>query len=657
MPYGKQKISLITIGIVAFLALLCHNCRSPERSGQNSSGEYLNLHDSATYVGILDCMECHYQNYLGYMSTGMGKSFGRANLKKSAIAGGIDEELIDPGSGLRYRPNWKGERLYLTEWIEEAGDTLTARDQMIDYVVGSGQHTNSHIWLSGSYAYQAPFTFYTQDSILDFPPGFEGGHNSRFSRKIGLECMSCHNALPGFVLGSENKYSRIPQGIDCERCHGPGSVHSALMRKSRVVDTSKHIDYSIVTPTDLPPERQNDICARCHLQGTMVLMPGKSFYDFRPGMDLDSVMAIFMPSFEEGGKDLIMASHYERMVLSRCYTGSDGSLTCLTCHKAHQSHLETPQTYFNSRCTGCHNTPEKNCHAPESIRDSVDNSCVVCHMPETGTRDIPHVRIHDHRIAVHTPHDKTKDYKFLGLKAVNLDKADSLTMARGYLREYETYHPDPTYLDSAFSYLKTTHPGNEKYYFQALINYFFLKKDYNAITRKVTETGAGYVLDHFVTEQSYSNDDAWTAYRIGEALLAEGRELEAGYFLERAAGLAPFNLEFQNKLGAFYVSGGKLEAAARVFERILQEDEKFVPALVNLAFVETQTGRNQPALMHLEKASSLDPTNTAALANMIVMLHSRGQKMKANKWMKVLESVARPGDEKVSELNNILRKK
>ena len=42
---------------------------------------------------------------------------------------------------------------------------------------------------------------------------------------MGLECIACHNAYPDFVLGSENKYTAIPTGIDCERCHGPGELH------------------------------------------------------------------------------------------------------------------------------------------------------------------------------------------------------------------------------------------------------------------------------------------------------------------------------------------------------------------------------------------------------------------------------------------------
>lgn len=60
----------------------------------------------------------------------------------------------------------------------------------------------------------------------------------------------------------------------------------------------------------------------------MVLKPDKSFYDYRPGMALTKVMDIFMPVFEGGTDDLIMASHVERMMDSRCYIESNAELSC-----------------------------------------------------------------------------------------------------------------------------------------------------------------------------------------------------------------------------------------------------------------------------------------------------------------------------------------
>src|SRR5207249_3228795 len=142
-------------------------------------------------------------------------------------------------------PFWNNDSLFFKEFRLSGKDTIYQRTENVNYIVGSGQHTNSHITDVNGYLYQAPMTFYTQSGKWDLPPGFENGHNSRFSRKIELECMTCHNAFPKIIAGSENKYEDVPTGINCERCHGPGEAHVKAKLAGKIVDISKEIDYSI----------------------------------------------------------------------------------------------------------------------------------------------------------------------------------------------------------------------------------------------------------------------------------------------------------------------------------------------------------------------------------------------------------------------------
>ena len=53
---------------------------------------YLNLHDSVSYVGKETCMQCHYEIYETYMQTGMGKSFDKSSKEKSSA--NFDEKSI-----------------------------------------------------------------------------------------------------------------------------------------------------------------------------------------------------------------------------------------------------------------------------------------------------------------------------------------------------------------------------------------------------------------------------------------------------------------------------------------------------------------------------------------------------------------------------------
>jgi len=269
---------------ILLLVLLFVYCQRPEDQllHLKEAQHYLNLNDSVEYVGMDACKECHYNIYQTYIRTGMGLSFDTASPQKSASVIGADSVLYSRPNDLYIKPFWNNDTLMVKEYREQNGAIVHARTEVVNYIVGSGQHTNSHIYLSGKYAYQIPFTYYTQDGMFDLPPGFEDGHNARFNRKIGIECMTCHNGYPEMVIGSENKYEVIPDGIDCERCHGPGEIHVLLKKSGFLIDTSEYIDYSIVNPAKLPMELQTDLCARCHLQGTMVLQPGKSFYDFKP---------------------------------------------------------------------------------------------------------------------------------------------------------------------------------------------------------------------------------------------------------------------------------------------------------------------------------------------------------------------------------------
>jgi hypothetical protein len=46
-------------------------------------------------------------------------------------------------------------------------DTVHQRFEKVSYIVGSGQHTNSHIININGYLHQAPITFYTQKGKWD----------------------------------------------------------------------------------------------------------------------------------------------------------------------------------------------------------------------------------------------------------------------------------------------------------------------------------------------------------------------------------------------------------------------------------------------------------------------------------------------------------
>ncbi|MCK6650044.1 MAG: cytochrome c3 family protein, partial [Bacteroidia bacterium] len=451
MPFKLRNI--ISVSFFVAVLLLMSYCGNDEHASSNSptdtlANTYLNHSDTAQYVGMDQCKLCHQDIYNSFIETGMGKSFDVASKKKSSAKFDQHTVIYDKFSDFYYQPFWKKDSMMIMEFRLEGKDTIYKRVEKVDYIIGSGQHTNSHMQSVNGYFNQMPMTYYTQQGKWDLPPGFENGFNTRFSRKIGLECMSCHNSLPNFVEGSENKYSSVPNGITCERCHGPGSIHIQQRSTGSKVDTSKYIDYSIVNPGKLPVDLQFDVCQRCHLQGNAVLKPGKSFYDFRPGMKLSDYMTTFLPRYEGADDEFIMASHADRLKQSKCFISSfkeetdktsfrpyKNALTCVTCHDPHVSVKATETNVFNNACNKCHGGKDQiACSEKKEVLSKKENNCVSCHMPRSGSIDIPHVTVHDHYIRKPVKKEEiAKVKKFIGLYAVNEKNPDNTTKAKAYL--------------------------------------------------------------------------------------------------------------------------------------------------------------------------------------------------------------------------------
>jgi tetratricopeptide (TPR) repeat protein len=617
---------------IQILALLAISWWVLQRCGPASSADqkvadrqegerFLNLYDSAGYVGKEICGSCHADIYASFMQTGMGRSFGPADLIHSRADWDGQHVVYDSLNDLHYMPFRVDSSLYLREFRLQGMDTVHNRIEKISYVVGSGQHTNSHLISIGGYLYQMPVTYYTQKGYWDLPPGFERGNNTRFGRAILSECISCHNAYPEQVQGSEHKYARIPSGIDCERCHGPGRLHVEGIRTGTLVDTSDGPDYRIVNPRRLPVSLQMSICQRCHLQGNAVLKPGKDFTSFRPGMHLDEVFSVFLPRYEGEEEHFTMASHPDRLMQSECYKQSAGSLSCISCHNPHKSVESTPASHYRTACQSCHAQPDA-CSAPVKDRKARDNDCASCHMQKTGTSDIPHVSITDHKIRVYRGDARSKSLakgRFVGLASINEPNPDALTRAKAWLQQYERFDPQPAFLDSAGFWLKEMNPDRDSLsWLTTSIHLTFLRHDRTGAARLAMRYG-----------NWLGRLDAWSAYRMGEMLLEEGNlELSQSY-LSLAVMLMPYQLDFRLKLALADLNRGEVQKCTTRLEDLLREQPLYVPAMTNLGYLNLRAGDDRKAEYWYRKALALEPDNPSARMNFIGLLLYRKQTQEA----------------------------
>ncbi len=591
----------IYLGLLVMVVALVF-CHSPEPS----TPLYRNLTEEVSYVGMEACQSCHDNVHRTFIHTGMGRSFDRASRLKSAATYDTHSVVYDEKSNFYYQPFWKDSSLYIKEFRLAGKDTIFKRIEQVDYIVGSGQHTNSHIISENGYIYQAPITFYTQDGHWDLAPGFEKD-NLRFSRFLTTECITCHNHYPDYIQGSLNKFAAMPTGIECERCHGPGSLHVEEKQAGILVDTATQIDYSIVNPRDLPRNLQMDLCQRCHLQGVAVLKEGKSFFDFKPGMPLNEVMNVFLPRYSNSHEKFIMASQADRLRKSPCYLQSE-KLSCITCHNPHISIEATEQSRYNQQCQSCHQ--QKKCTETEPARLAADNDCVSCHMPPSGSIDIPHVRITDHYISKETakrgqPIDKKQQdliATFLGLDILTKPKGSPLEMAQGYLALYDKYTPAPDFLDSIESLLRIS-KASLTTAFKTRVHYAFIREDYKGIVELATQVSFEQIRDD------------WTYYRIGESYLQLSDLPKAKKYMIQATELAPYTLEFHEKLGIVFIQLEQLELAAKTFNYVLKENSKRPVALCNLGYVNVLQHKFSEAETLYNAALRLDPDYEQALLN------------------------------------------
>ena len=408
----------------------------------------------------------------------------------------------------------------------------------------------------------------------------------------------------------------MPTGIECERCHGPGEVHVLEKLAGQLVDTATSIDYTIVNPSDLPRNLQMDICQRCHLQGVAVTEPGKTFFDFRPGMELNSVMNVFLPRFTDSHEQFIMASQADRLRMSECFK-KDESLTCLTCHHPHHSIEVTPKEQYNNACKNCHQ--EKQCSLPISEREKNGNDCRGCHMPKSGSTDIPHVSITDHFIRKKKEVEgkkKEEPKRFLGIEILTKKNATALDMAKGYLATYDKYIAAPVMLDSAFFYLEKT-DVDDPFRLPVLIHYLFAKNDFEEIINQASSF------------TNLSQVNSWTAYRIGEAYLQTGDFKNAlNHFTQAEKGLS-LHLDFLEKKGIALLSLKRIKTAKTVFEKVILENPKRPVALCNLGYAHALTGNLPKAEQLYNRAIALDPDYAQALINKAALLAYHKKKKEA----------------------------
>ena len=362
------------------------------------------------YVDPSVCASCHGDIAATYRKTGMGRSFSHPTAQNFIGENSQNNTLDHKLSGFSYTMvQHDGKFFERRHTIGFDGNETNIVEEQVDYVIGSGNHARTflHRTAQGQLV-ELPVSWYSEGSgSWAMSPGYDRRDQEDIHRTITPECLFCHDGYPKTDQASAHDEkelavfpANLPEGIDCQRCHGPGRAHVEAARGGSV--SPQAIRNSIVNPARLPRDRQMEVCMQCHLETTSRHIPaeirayGRSVSSYRPGQPLGDYKIYFdrEKSLTEDNFEVAHAAY--RLRKSACFMKSD--MTCLTCHDPHDipRGQEAIQHYVEV-CAECHKAVVHRTTLPAG------SNCISCHMPKRRTDDVVHVVMTDHFIRSNQP--------------------------------------------------------------------------------------------------------------------------------------------------------------------------------------------------------------------------------------------------------------
>jgi tetratricopeptide (TPR) repeat protein len=592
------------------------------------------------------CGACHAQIASSYRDTGMGRSFARASKAAEAIR---DSRFRHTRSGREYIVEERQGRLYQRRaeldppsgkpaWFEKAAD----------YVIGSGNHCRSYLYRGANgRLYQLPLTWYAEKGgYWAMSPGYDHPDHQDFRRAITYDCIFCHNGYPSAPPAARPGDDPVfpqdqPEGIDCQRCHGPGLAHVEAASRGKPAEA---IRAAILNPKRLSRDRQLEICMQCHLESTSRPLPyaivryDRGVFTYRAGEPLAEYILHFDHAAGAGFDDKFEIAHAAyRLRKSACFTRSD-SLTCTTCHDPHRAPRGADAVkQYRAACQSCH---------PAAHRTVED--CASCHMPKRRTQDVVHVVMTDHYIQRHRPQrdllapieekTETESAAYRGevrpyypAEAMGLYYAAAQVMDRANLKEgirllesaLAAGKPaEPQfYFELAEAYWKASESGKAITYYRETLR---RQADHSSARRNLAvalrQTGD---LSRAAAVLEPTSSDAEALATLGEIYNSLGKMDDAERVLRRALELDADNPEAQNNLGRTLARRGDRAGAIAAFSRALLIRPNYAAAHNNLANQAEADGDFQLARRHFERAIRHDPAYAEAYYNYGTALAAR----------------------------------
>jgi tetratricopeptide (TPR) repeat protein len=556
------------------------------------------------------CSQCHASEAVGYANSGMAHSFYKPQAKDTIDSPAKEREYYHAASRTYYSMMEKGGKYFQRRWLQGFdGKPDDVEELQIDYIMGSGNHVRTYLHREqdGTLS-ELPLAWYAElGGHWGMNPGYDNQHPTT-RRRIAYECMFCHNAYPEIPATDHRDLSASPvysgalrEGIDCQRCHGPGAAH---VKAAQTPGTSiAQINALILNPIKLSKGREMEVCEQCHLETTSSSLPNLiRHYDQQPfgymaNQPLGTFNSYFSRDPEKGPTDNfeIVSAPY-RLRQSRCYVKSEGALTCETCHNPHDLH-KGPESvsYYASICMKCHAAS-----LPARIalhQHPASNDCVSCHMPKRRTEDVVHAIMTDHLIQRRPPPAKE-------LLAERQEIPQTSSNAyHGEVRRYLLDHQDPS-------------PTNDLY---------------DALAQVIDGSNLEAGIPRLEEAIRVKHPDQPNFYiELGDAMRHSGDLSGAINAYRQAVALDALSSRAQRRLGATLGTAGQGDEALAVLQKAIEYEPDSALLWYELALIESRAGKREEAIEHLRKALQLKPDLADAQNNLGANLAQMGDQQDAD---------------------------